>query len=193
MEKEAEKLAEKESEEEDIKKLLQMSEISLMLDTYDDIFSDFDPRPYSERSLSDDFLLEAKKATKGRDQGEFELRLMIPQVERDLKNESLIRKRLRSHFKRHFEILQKEKNSILKKGLMFTLSGVILMLFAAFVVFKYTDKSFITSFMVILLEPAGWFLFWEGLNLQIFDSKEVNPDLDFYRKMSRCEINFMPY
>ncbi|MBI2151367.1 hypothetical protein HYU21_01420, partial [Candidatus Woesearchaeota archaeon] len=30
--------------------------ISLVLDSYDDIFSDFDPRDYSEKALSEDFL-----------------------------------------------------------------------------------------------------------------------------------------
>lgn len=46
---------------EETEKILEMSEISIWLDNYDDIFSDFDPRPYSQRSLSDDFLAEAKK------------------------------------------------------------------------------------------------------------------------------------
>ena len=38
-------------------------DIPLVLDSYDDIFSDFDPRPYSERAMSGDFLLECKKAS----------------------------------------------------------------------------------------------------------------------------------
>ena len=35
--------------------LLELAEISILLDSYDDIFSDFDPSPYSERTLSDDY------------------------------------------------------------------------------------------------------------------------------------------
>jgi len=42
----------RENEEMHKKKLLQLSEISLIIDTYDDIFSDFDPRPYSQRALA---------------------------------------------------------------------------------------------------------------------------------------------
>ena len=37
--------------------------VSLWLDNYDNIFSDFDPRSYAHRELSDDFLIEAKKVT----------------------------------------------------------------------------------------------------------------------------------
>lgn len=35
--------------------------ISLWIDSYDDIFSDFDPRHFSLRNISDDFLYEVKK------------------------------------------------------------------------------------------------------------------------------------
>jgi len=36
----------------------------------------------------------------------------------------------------------------------------------------------------ILTEPAGWFFFWEGLNLTLFEPKRIKPDLEFYRKPS---------
>lgn len=41
--------------------LLELAEVSILLDSYDDIFSDFDPSAYSERTLSDDFIIQAKK------------------------------------------------------------------------------------------------------------------------------------
>ena len=46
-----------EQREEKVRNLLKKGEISLLLDSYTGIFSDFDPRPYAERTLSDDFLL----------------------------------------------------------------------------------------------------------------------------------------
>jgi hypothetical protein len=48
------------------------NEIKLMLDTYDDIFSDFDPRPFSQRTLSEDFLEEARKASREKEMGNIE-------------------------------------------------------------------------------------------------------------------------
>ena len=41
--------------------LLKLAEISILLDSYDSIFYDFDLSPYSERTLSDDWLLEVIK------------------------------------------------------------------------------------------------------------------------------------
>jgi len=175
------------------KELLHMSEISIMLDNYDDIFSDFDPRPFSERALSDDFLFEAKKAVKDKPSGAIELRFLIPAHERDLKEESLIKKRLKNHFKKHAEISQKERKKTIKHGLLFVVSGIILMFLATLILAKNTESSFLTSFLIILLEPGGWFLFWEGLNVAIFESRKIKPEADFYERISKCEISFLSY
>ena len=45
------------------KQLALLRDISIWLETYDDIFSDFDPKAYSERVLSDDFLVEIRKVS----------------------------------------------------------------------------------------------------------------------------------
>ncbi|MEM7823858.1 MAG: hypothetical protein QW227_00565, partial [Candidatus Aenigmatarchaeota archaeon] len=166
---------------------------SLALDDYDDIFSDFDPRPYSERALSDDFLAEAKKGARDKPSGGLELKLMLPKAKRREEDENTIRKRLREHFRKHYKILRAEKNSIIYKGVLFVLAGVLVMFFAALFFFEEAEYSFVDKFLLILLEPAGWFLFWEGLDMIVFESKKKNPDLSFYKKMVDCEINFIGY
>lgn len=177
---------------EDKKELLDQAEISLILDTYDDIFSDFDPRPFSQRSLSDDFLFEAKRRSKNDTNG-LELKFLMPHDKRDLSAETIIKKRLKEHFKKHHLEQEQSRKKIRNKGLGFCFGGVILMLIATFILFKYPDSSMITHFLVVLLEPAGWFLFWEGLNLIVFHSKEKSPDLEFYSNMDKSSVNFVSY
>lgn len=175
------------------RKLLVKSEVSLWLDSYEDIFSDFDPRPYSQRGLSDDFLHEAKKASRDRPSGVSQLIFLIPAQQRNKAQESIIRMRLRKHFSKHYHLLKKETKNIIWEGLAFIGIGTLLMLVASFIFFKYSDISFILSFLIVLLEPAGWFLFWEGLNLAIFESRKTKPDFQFYRKMAKCVVSFLPY
>ena len=55
--------------------------ISLILDNYDDIFSDFDPRPYTVRALSDDFLNECRKAIIEKGEN-IELRFLLSKKQR---------------------------------------------------------------------------------------------------------------
>lgn len=168
-------------------------EISLLLDTYDDIFSDFDPRPYGQRALSDDFLLEAHKASRDKPSGKIELQLLMPAAQRNAQQENTIKRRLREHFRRHALLLAKEKHQQIKQGIFFTIAGVLTMFLTTLVMFTQQTKNFLFSFLVVLLEPAGWFLFWEGLRQAIFEHKSIQPNLTFYEKMSKCDIYFSSY
>lgn len=172
--------------------LVNKSKISLSLDTYDDIFSDFDPRPSSQRALSDDFLVEAKRASRETVSG-IELNLLIPKSARKPGEESVIKKRLKDHFKKHYQMEREEKRNLRRFGARFVGIGIVIMFLATFIMFKFPDKSFLTNFLIILLEPAGWFLAWEGMSQMILEPRKHSEDLEFYKKMSYCEINFIEY
>ena len=174
---------------------LEISEIVLRLNQYDDIFSDFDIRPYSSRALSEDFLDEIKRASRDKDEGGIELILHFPKKERNEPHELVIKERLTTHFKKHYHLLLKEKHRILKLGITMVILGILCMIAATFVVFKDPSKSLFLSFLVVFLEPAAWFLLWEGMNQIIFNSNTAKPDVEFYRKMSdsRGYIHFKSY
>lgn len=163
--------------------------ISLILDSYDDIFSDFDPRAYSYRSLSDDFLFECKKAVRDK-HGKFELRLLIPRNKHNHVEEIKIIKRLKDHFQKHFNEKKKELNSIKLSGFIWFILGAIIMAFGANFL---KHEGFFESLIVIISEPAGWFFFWEGLRKIFIDVKEKSQDYTFYQKMMHCNIMFLSY
>ena len=160
--------------------LLKKGEVSLALDDYEDIFSDFDPRPYSHRALSVDFLDEARRATRELGEEGIELNFLIPATKRNTEKEKLIKARLNEHFKKHKDMLAKDHKKIFMQGFYFILFGIAFMFVAAYILFYYhTSISLLKEFLVVLLEPGGWFLFWEGLYLMIFETKKVRPDLIF--------------
>jgi hypothetical protein len=179
---------EREVEEEE-KELLAEGEVSLVVDNYDEIFSSFDPRPYSRRALSVDFLDEARRATREIKPGIFELRFLLPFSERKLEKEGMIKRRLKEHFKKHHEMLEAESRKVKRKGLFLSFIGFIMMLIATWIVF-YGDHKFIYSILKIVFEPGGWFILWTGLDILFFGSKEDRKDLEFYKKMTRAEIVF---
>src|SRR3989344_622708 len=171
------------------------AEIYLRLEQYSDIFSDFDMRPFGRRALSIDFLEELKRAATDADQGGIELMLHIPEKDRNESEEEVIKERLAVHFKRHFHLLSAEKHRVLKLGRSMVIMGIIFMVAATFIVFKDPSESLFLSFLVVFLEPAAWFLLWEGMDQIIFNSKNMNRDLNFYRKMfnSHKHIYFKSY
>ena len=173
--------------------LLQKSEISLWLDTYDDIFSDFDPRPFNERSLSIDFLDEAQRAARDKGQETIQLKLRIPTQKRNTSQETLIKKRLKEYFKKKAEEKTKEVKKVITNGVLFTLLGVLLMILAAAIAFYEAHAAFFATFLLILFEPAGWFFFWEGMGLIVFEARKLKPSNEFYQKMKYCDIKFWGY
>lgn len=170
---------------------LRAGNISLILDSYDDLFSDFDPRPYSQRALSDDFLFECKKATRDKE-AKLELRFIVPKQKRDMDDEIKIKRRLREHFQRHYQEYGKEINKVRFQGILWFILGAILMAIGMFIFSSKFSNDFF-NFLIILIEPASWFFFWEGLNTVFKETKEKLPDYNFYRKMSNLEISFIDY
>ncbi len=179
--------------EQEKQKLLELSQISLWLDDYDDIFSDFDPRPYAQRALSDDFLSEARKASRDKTSGKIELRFLVPAAKCQQAHETTIKKRLREHFKKHHDRYVKDYHVVIRQGIQFAAAGVVIMFLTTFLLLKSGEKNILLNFLIVLLEPAGWFLFWEGLNLAIFQSKSKKPEVTFYEKMAACEVVFATY
>lgn len=171
-------------------RLLAMSEISIWLDTYDDIFSDFDPRPYSQRSLSDDFLAEAKKASREKTSGKVELRFLIPNEVRDPELEAIIRKRLHEHFRKHAGVVEEEIEKAKRRGYKFIGTGFFLLLATAYIIWV-DHESLSTSLMRVITEPSGWFLSWTGMDQILNTYKQKKPDLDFYNKMAKADIEFI--
>ncbi len=173
-------------------KLLSVSEISLWLDTYDDIFSDFDPRPYSQRALSDDFLAEAKKASRERKDEALELNFLIPEKERKASIEEVIKKRLKEHFRKHIQQLRDEVRKKRINGLLFLLMGAVVSLLASFILHN-GGEGFIFSLLIVLLEPFGWFSIWHGLDLIFNFGQDEKQNIEFYEKMAKAEIKFNTY
>jgi hypothetical protein len=171
------------------------SQISSKLDSYDDIFSDFDIRDYARRSLSSDFLDELRRAAQDKRENGTEILIHIPKRKRKENQEAVIAARLQSHFNKHYVILKDDKKNIVKKGVIMVLLGILAMIGVATILYEMKVETAFSSLLIAFLDPAAWFLLWEGMDQIIFNSKEANKDLSFYKKMSHKEskISFYTY
>jgi len=179
---------------------LREGNISLILEGYDDIFSDFDPRSYSERALSDDFLSECRKAARDKNEREIELRLMVPKEKRDHEEELKIKHRLKNHFHKHFQEWEGEVRKVKRQGWQWFGLGAICMLIGAYLythassgVFGLTEENFLYHLLIVMFEPAGWFLVWEGMEQILMGAKENERELQFYKKMASIHVEFYAY
>lgn len=187
-----------ETEEEKSRELFKLKEgnISLVLSSYNDLFSDFDPRHYSERGISDDFLSEIKRAVREKE-GVSELRLLLGVHKRNSRDEMIIKKRLKDHFRKHFKIEEQAIKKIKREGMMwFFIGSLILVVSTGLYEYKASTSSyfkFLLDFLFIISQPAGWFTFWEGLGKIFIHAKEESSNYVFYKKMLNSNIYFLNY
>ena len=166
------------------------TEVRFAINKYEDIFSDFDPRPLPQRGFSDDFLSEAKRAALVKEEN-INFIFMVPKGQRDIKKEGKLKERLEKYFNKHYKIIKDKKDAMVKEGSILTIVGIIMMMVATYLLFKYKSDSLWASFVIILFEPAGWFIFWHGLDNVFFEPREIHPDLEFHKKMANAKIKFV--
>jgi hypothetical protein len=166
-----------------------MTELDLWLDSYDDIYSDFDSRHYLKRRISEDFLFELHKEMKYKEHTAKDLIIFLPQDRRNEESEKVIASSLGDFFKGQFLIHQDKCRSKMKNGIVILLSGICIMLINSWLYYRFSPSQTINS-VKILLEPAGWFLVWAALDFLFFDLKGLRKERNFYRKLNDIHIYF---
>ena len=166
-----------------------MSELSIWLDAYDDIYSDFDSRNYTKRRISEDFIEELQMALKYRSDLPDSIILYLPAAQRNIAIENGIIVSLKDQIRGRYYTLIGKIRRITLRGVFLLLGGFGLMLGVAFFSLK-SEAGNLAIFLKILLEPASWFMLWTGLDLLIFDFRKIKKESVFYNKISQMAIHF---
>jgi hypothetical protein len=163
-------------------------DIPLILDSYEDLFSDFDPRHYSEKALSKDFIFECQKASEDK-KGDINIKFLMKKERRDAKEEGIIIHRIKDHFHKHFIEKRKELLKIKLIGLFWFILGCLLIVFTT--LFTSPDDTYIVKILIAISHPAGWFFLWEGMGKILIHSKEKKEEYIFHKKMDNAKISFL--
>lgn len=166
------------------------STISIWVDCYDDIFSDFDLRPFTVRNISDDFLRELRKLSHETESPIGELRLLLPKKARVPESEAIITKRLHGHFIKNLHYFQKKKKTEGKKDILLSLLGICMMVCAAYIS-SVRSQSLPLHILLVIFEPAGWFLVWISMEHLINSTRKEKPEIEFYAKMTKSKTQFL--
>lgn len=168
--------------------------VMIALDNYEDIFSDFDTRPFSERGLSDDFLKELAQRTLETPRGELEVLMVLPKTLRKEKDESTIKSRLRKHFNHELKRIGEKRDAKRRHGYTyFALGGVLLLLEAYLIEQAESISKLLFAFSQAFILPAGWFLAYTGLEKILQPYGEDAADYEFYRKLQGAGYRFTSY
>ncbi len=164
-------------------------DIDIWVQKYDDIFSKFDPRPYSERLLSEDFIRELKRVCRESDEHINCLRLLVAPSIRNEINEVVISKRLHFHFKRGYSKIHQEVRKARRRSVLMIAAGLLSVMVATYINTKKSGNVLL-SLLLVVLEPAGWFLVWTSFDQFYAVSTSMHADAEFYTKMVKSKIDF---
>jgi hypothetical protein len=167
-----------------------LREITIQLDVYDDIFSDFDPRPYSERELSDDFLKEIQRRYMEDKKGRFEVHFTIPSTERDTKEEALIKRRLREHFAFMVKHEEEQIKHTRTRGYIYVLIGAFVLIGDA-LAFGFLGESVEYHLLSVMLVPAGWYGMFTGIGKVVDEPFESVNKKHLYEKFEKANYVFL--
>jgi len=167
-----------------------IKEISIAIDTWDDIFSDFDPRPLRTRALSEDFIAELKKRYRETRKGDFLVTICAPISLKDAESEKAVIQRLKKHFKHRSIQRQKEISRIRRRGFIFVLIGICSLGFLTISTYFQLFRELTIEILSIIFMPLGWFGIWEGFSKIIDTSPMFIQEEILFNKLSKANYQF---
>jgi len=167
-----------------------LKEISIAIDTWDDILSDFDPRPYDVRDLSEDFISEIRKRYRESRTGSFLVTITAPQTLAHPPTEKTIVQRIKKHFRRRALRRQKQIAQIRLRGFIFVGCGILSLSLLTLITYYNLLSKLGVELIGIVLMPLGWFGIWEGFSKIVDTSPAFIDEQELFRKLSTASFRF---
>lgn len=167
-----------------------LREIAVVIDSWDDIFSDFDPRPLNERTLSGDFMDELKKRYLETPRGNMQIIIYAPVALKDEKSEQMVVRRLKTHFKYVAIDVRREMTQMRWRGVVFLCVGFSALAFLTVATYLKFMSPVAFSVVEIPLMPLGWFGMWEGFSKLLDTMPRQAEKEDLYDKLSKARYDF---
>ena len=104
-------------------RLKDLSEIGIVIDTWDDIFLDFDPSPMPDRTLSVDFIDEVKKRYRERCRKNVILTVYAPESLASTTAEQIVIERIREYFDDRLRDVKEDRAKEIRRGILFCAVG----------------------------------------------------------------------
>ena len=171
-------------------RIKKIKQISIAIDTWDDVFSDFDPRPIKDRMLSEDFIVELKKRYRETKKGDFVIEILAPVDLCNPNTERSVIQRLKRDFKHRSLQKRKELSKLRRRGTVFVLFGIFFLTALTLLTYYKVVSKLAIEILGIIFMPLGWFGIWEGFSKIVDPSRVSIQEEIIFDILSRAVIKF---
>ena len=171
-------------------RIADLKELAIAIDSYEDLFSDFDPRKYENRELSEDFLYEIKRRYRETGKGQFEVIFHAPKTLHDESVEKIVIQRIKRHFRGMAKGHQKALANIRLRGTLYIIFGIILLTALTLMAYGKILPDFQIELLGVIFLPLGWFGVWEGFSKIIDVPYKLSSDLRSFEKLAKATYQF---
>lgn len=171
-------------------RIADLKELAIAIDSFEDLFSDFDPREYDKRDLSDDFLTEVQKRYRETGKGRYEVIFHAPKTIRNEKVENVVIQRIKQHFRNNAKQNQKGVSALRFRGSLYISFGVILLTVLTLLAYGKILSDFQIELLGVIFLPLGWFGIWEGFSKIVDIPYMLSSELELNQKLARANYQF---
>ena len=164
--------------------------IEVSLDTYDEIYDDWDPSPFKKRDIEDeftDFVINASQ--------DIPLNfgiiivLYLPLSKKDNQKEATLISAYKNYYAYALERLNKTKSNLYKKILYYLLFSVFLLTIGSF--FFREDQNLFINVLHEGVFIGGWVFLWEFFTNIFITRRELQEEYGLYKRLYQSDINFI--
>jgi len=164
--------------------------ISVALDKYSEVFSEWDPAPFKKRDLDYDLRKYLENCSSDIPfECDIILCFNILESVRNSENEGRIETGLKTYFSFYLNSQENELKQTRKRSVMFGMISALL-LFSAVSLSEYASMN---SFYLVVIEGiyiGGWVFLWEAISTSFFRTRKAKFEYLHYKRFSKSQIRF---
>ena len=164
--------------------------IEISLDTYIDVFNEWDPAPFKNRDLDPHFEEFIKDCSADIPMKyKIELSLCLPKEQYDPQKETIIKEGIVTSFQSNIEIINKNIRGMNKNSLVYSLTALVFLI-SAILLEPYSINSVFFSLLLQGLFIGGWVFLWEAFNIYFFIKGNIKNQRRVYKRLALSDIEF---
>lgn len=163
--------------------------IEISLDTYGDIFNDWDHATYRKRDMDPElaFFLEESSAEIPFRHG-LDVVFYLPRQEMDRRKEELIASVFKNYYDFYAAVERRTLQRTYRRMLNYIFSALLLL--SSTYLFNFWQETFFLAILSEGLTIGSWFCLWEAISFLLFERSEVYNKSRTYDRLAKSQVYF---